>query len=129
MKKFLQELKEFALKGNVVDMAIGVIIAGAFSAIVTSFTTNIITPIIASLGGTEFGLVTELANEQFIDWGAFLSAIVNFFIMALVLFFMLKAFKKAEDLTKKPEPEPEPEPEGPSEMEQIIALLNDIKNK
>ncbi len=129
MKKFLKEFKEFALKGNVVDMAIGVIIAGAFSAIVTSFTTNIINPIIASLGGTEFGLVTPLANEQFIDWGAFISAVINFIIMALVLFFMLKAFKKAEELTKKPEPEPEPAPQGPTEMEQIISLLNDIKNK
>ena len=93
MKKFLEEFKAFALKGNVIDMAIGVIIAGAFSSIVTSFTENIINPIIACLGGTDIGLVTPLGSTgQYLNWGALLTAIVNFLIMALVLFFILKAF-------------------------------------
>ncbi|MBQ1477714.1 MAG: large conductance mechanosensitive channel protein MscL [Erysipelotrichaceae bacterium] len=130
MKKFLEDFKAFALKGNVIDMAIGVIIAGAFSSIVTSFTENIINPIIACLGGTEIGLVTPLGSTgQYLNWGALLTAIVNFLIMALVLFFILKAFKKAEDLAKKPE-EPAPEePKGPTEMEQVIELLKEIKEK
>ena len=130
MKKFLEDFKAFALKGNVIDMAIGVIIAGAFSSIVTSFTENIINPIIACLGGTEISLVTPLGSTgQYLNWGALLTAIVNFLIMALVLFFILKAFKKAEDLAKKPE-EPAPEePKGPTEMEQVIELLKEIKEK
>ena len=130
MKKFLEEFKAFALKGNVIDMAIGVIIAGAFSSIVTSFTENIINPIIACLGGTDIGLVTPLGSTgQYLNWGALLTAIVNFLIMALVLFFILKAFKKAENLAKKlEEPKPE-EPKGPTEMEQVIELLKEIKEK
>lgn len=130
MKKFLEDFKAFALKGNVIDMAIGVIIAGAFSSIVTSFTENIINPIIACLGGTEIGLVTPLGSTgQYLNWGALLTAIVNFLIMALVLFLILRAFKKAEDLAKKPE-EPAPEePKGPTEMEQVIELLKEIKEK
>ena len=75
MKKFLQEFKEFALKGNVMDMAVGVIVGGAFSSIVSALTDNILNPIIACLGGTEIGLVTPLGNTgQVIDWGAFISA-------------------------------------------------------
>ena len=90
MKKFLNEFKAFALRGNVMDMAIGVIVGGAFSAIVASLTENIILPIIASFGGTEVGLVTEIGNGQVINWGAFISAILNFIIIAFILFLLLK---------------------------------------
>ena len=70
MKNFLKEFKEFALKGNVMDMAVGVIIGGAFSSIVTALTDNILNPIISCFGGTEIGLVTVLGNTgQVIDWG------------------------------------------------------------
>ncbi|MBQ6126693.1 MAG: large conductance mechanosensitive channel protein MscL, partial [Erysipelotrichaceae bacterium] len=92
MKKFLEEFKDFALKGNVMDMAVGVIVGGAFSSIVSALTDNILNPIIACFGGTEVGLVTKLGNTgQVIDWGAFITAVINFLIMAFVLFTILKA--------------------------------------
>ena len=91
MKKFLEEFKDFALKGNVMDMAVGVIVGGAFSSIVSALTDNILNPIIACFGGTEVGLVTKLGNTgQVIDWGAFITAVINFLIMAFVLFTILK---------------------------------------
>ena len=119
MKKFFREFKKFISRGNVVDMAIGVIIASAFTAIVTSITSKIITPIINWLlllitggGGLdqiytylkkvylvdELGNATttiDLANSIYIDWGAFLTAIINFFIVAFILFLILKAFNAA----------------------------------
>ena len=99
MKKFLQEFKAFALRGNVMDMAIGVIIAGAFSGIVTSLTENFINPILS--------LVTTQALPEGFTWGAgvaaFLTTIVNFIITALVLFMLLKAMNKMMTIGKKPE--------------------------
>ena len=114
MKKFLEEFKAFALKGNVMDMAIGVIVGGAFSSIVGALTENILNPIIACLGGTEVGLVTPLGSTgQVINWGAFITAIINFLILAFVLFLILKAVNKMMSIGKKeeePAPEPDPEP-------------------
>lgn len=120
MKKFLKEFKEFALKGNVMDMAVGVIIGGAFSSIVTSLTDNILNPLIACLGGTEIGLVTPIGNTgQVINWGAFISAVINFLIMAFVLFCIVKAVNKAMSLGKKEEPAEE---EAPAKSDELIAL-------
>ncbi|MBR3357089.1 MAG: large conductance mechanosensitive channel protein MscL [Solobacterium sp.] len=130
MKKFMQEFKAFALRGNVMDMAIGVIIGGAFSAIVGSLTENIILPIIGSFGGTEIGLVTPLANGQVINWGAVITAILNFIIIAFILFCMLKAVNKAVNAAKKPVEEKPAEPKKSDELkalEEIIALLKDKK--
>jgi len=110
MKKFLEEFKEFALKGNVMDMAIGVIIGGAFTAIVTAFTDDFITPLISIFGGTEFGGKIPLPGPEgnAILWGDFISAVVNFLIVALILFSMLKAMNKLMNLRKKEEEETEP---------------------
>ena len=110
MKKFLEEFKAFALKGNVMDMAIGVIIGGAFTAIVTAFTDDFITPIISIFGGTEFGGKIPLPGPEgnAILWGDFISAVVNFLIVALILFSMLKAVNKLMDLGKKKEEEAAP---------------------
>lgn len=132
MKKFLEEFKEFALKGNVMDMAIGVIIGGAFTAIVTAFTDDFITPIISIFGGTEFGGKIPLPGPEgnAILWGDFVSAVVNFLIVALILFSMLKAVNKLTSLKKKEEEaEPEKEPE-PSKEEVLLTEIRDIlKNK
>ena len=128
MKKFMEEFKAFALRGNVMDMAIGVIIGGAFSAIVSAMTENIILPIIGSFGGTEVGLVTELANGQVINWGAVITAILNFIIIAFILFCMLKAVNKAINAAKKPVEEKPAAPVKSDELkalEEIIALLKD----
>ena len=110
MKKFLEEFKEFALKGNVMDMAIGVIIGGAFTAIVTAFTDDFITPLISIFGGTEFGGKIPLPGPEgnAILWGDFISAVVNFIIVALILFSMLKAMNKLVNLRKKEEEDTEP---------------------
>lgn len=129
MKKLLEEFKEFALKGNVMDMAVGVIVGGAFSSIVAALTDNILNPIIACLGGTEIGLVTPLGNTgQVINWGAFISAIINFLILAFVLFMILKAVNKMTALTKKEEePEPEAEPEPSDEVKLLTEIAAELK--
>lgn len=129
MKKFLEEFKEFALKGNVMDMAVGVIVGGAFSSIVAALTDNILNPIIACLGGTEIGLVTPLGNTgQVINWGAFISAIINFLILAFVLFTILKAVNKMTSLTKKEEEaEPEPEPGPSDEVKLLTSIAEELK--
>ncbi len=128
MKKFLEEFKAFALKGNVMDMAIGVIIGGAFSSIVAALTENILNPIIACLGGTEIGLVTPLGNTgQVINWGAFISAILNFLILAFVLFLILKAVNKMMAIGKKEEePAPEPDPEPSDEVKLLTAICEEL---
>ena len=103
MKKFLEEFKAFALRGNVMDMAIGVIIGGAFTTIVTSLTENLINPILGLAGGTDLsGFVLSLGGIE-LRYGAFLTSVINFLIMALVLFCLLKAVNKLLSIGKKPE--------------------------
>jgi len=116
----IKEFKEFALKGNVMDMAIGVIIGGAFSSIVTSLTDNFIKPLINSIGGSDIGgsirlpwvdytgLEPEEVSQLSLNYGAFISAIINFLIIAIVLFLMLKGMNKLINLRKKPEEEAAP---------------------
>ena len=109
MKKFLKEFKEFARKGNVMDMAIGVIIGAAFGAIVTAFTEDFINPLIACIGGSEIGGRTEIGNTgNYIEWGAFLTAVINFIIMAFCIFLMMKAVNKLVSVGKKKEAEAAP---------------------
>mgnify|MGYP002706723268 FL=1 len=117
MKKFFSEFKAFISRGNIVDMAVGVIIGSAFSAIVTALTNKIIMPFInllLSIGG-ENGLEKaytflkkvydangqlDLTKSIYIDWGAFITAIINFFIIAFVLFLVLKTAMKANSIFK-----------------------------
>lgn len=99
MKKFLKEFKEFALRGNVMDMAVGIIIGGAFSGIVTSLTDNFINPILNELTGNAVYTETEVLG--FVS--AFLSSVVNFIIMAFILFCLVKAINKLMSLGKKNE--------------------------
>ncbi len=103
MKKFLQEFKAFALKGNVMDLAIGVIIGGAFSSIVTSFTENIINPVINCIGGAKVQGRIHLIGDNYIDYGAFITAIINFLIMAFIIFLMMKAVNKLMTIGQKKE--------------------------
>lgn len=108
MKKFIEEFKAFALRGNVMDMAIGVIIGGAFTSIVTSLTDNLINPILGLFGGTDLsGFVLNLGGVE-LRYGAFITSIINFLIMAFVLFCLLKAVNKLTALDKKPEAPAEP---------------------
>ncbi len=109
MKKFIEEFKAFALKGNVMDMAVGVIIGAAFGNIVTALTENIINPLIGCLGNPEVtGLTLPLIKGQVIDFGAFITAVINFLIMALVLFCLLKSINKMMEIGKKKEEEAAP---------------------
>jgi len=108
VKKFIEEFKAFALRGNVMDMAIGVIIGGAFTSIVTSLTENLINPILGLFGGTDLsGFVLNLGGVE-LRYGAFITSIINFLIMAFVLFCLLKAVNKLTALGKKPEAPAEP---------------------
>lgn len=122
MKKFFQDFKKFISRGNILDLAVGVIVGGAFTAIVTALTNNIIRPlinwIIALIGGKE-GLasavtflskaykiedskkVVDLANSIYIDWGAFITAIIDFFIIAFTIFTVLKIVMRSRELAKE----------------------------
>ena len=103
MKKFFQDFKEFALKGNVLDMAIGVIIGGAFSGLVTSLTDCFINPLIGCIGGAEVQGKIHLLGDQYIDYGSFITAVINFIIMAFIIFLLMKGIKKLLSLGKKEE--------------------------
>ena len=102
IKKLLDEFKEFALRGNVMDMAVGVIVGGAFSDIVTSLTTNVLTPILNLCMGSEMYSLDDIKN-----FGAeFISSVVHFVIMAFILFMILKAVNKLVSIGVKKEEEP-----------------------
>lgn len=99
MKKFIEEFKTFALRGNMMDMAVGILIGGAFSGIVTSLTDNFITPVLKFITGAETYNLQDVAGFA----SSFVSALVNFFIMALVLFCLLKVINKLLKLGRKKE--------------------------
>ena len=132
--KFLKEFKEFALKGNVMSLAVGVIIGGAFQSIVTSLTENFIKPLIAVFTG---GVQTdEAGNPQYIggsftingvefNYGAFLSAVINFLIMALILFLLIKFINKVMSIGHKKKEE---EPAAPPAPDPQIVLLTEIRD-
>ena len=105
MKSFISEFKEFALKGNVMDMAVGVIIGAAFTAIVTSLVDDIISPLIGLFVKVDFNELTANVMGVDIKYGAFIMAIINFLIVAWVLFLVIKSLNKANDLKKKDEEE------------------------
>lgn len=132
MKKFLEEFKAFALKGNMMDMAVGVLIGGAFSALVTSLTENIINPVIGILFKADFNeVVLHLPFDINLGIGAFVSAVINFLILALVLFLMLKGMNKLLEFGKKEEPAPEaPEaPKAPTQEELLAEILAELKKR
>ena len=98
----LKEFKEFIMRGNVMDMAVGVIIGGAFSAIVTSLTDNFIQPLINLIGGAEIqGTIPLGTSGQALNYGAFLTAIINFIITAFVLFLMVKTMNTLDKKSKE----------------------------
>ncbi len=139
MKKFLAEFKAFALKGNVMSMAVGVIIGGAFQSIVTSLTANFINPLIALItGGTK---VDENGNPVYVggsfsingvefNYGAFLSAVINFLIMALILFMLIKGMNKLMEIGKKKEEAAKAaEPPAPTKEEVLLTEIRDLLKK
>lgn len=102
VKRFLGEFKEFINRGNVMDLAVAVIIGGAFAFIVTELTANIINPFISVVAGGSADTVPGLVVPGTeIDFGAFISACINFLIVAFVIFLLIKAVNKAQDLGNK----------------------------
>ena len=142
MKKFMEEFKAFAMRGNVIDMAVGVVIGGAFGKITTSLVNDIIMPLVSILtGGVDFSAwkwvlkeaVMEgsevVAPESELMLGNFINAILNFLIMAFVVFCIVKAINNMHDKLSKPEPAAEPEPEKepePTKEELLLAEIRDL---
>ena len=126
-KGFVKEFKEFVLRGNVVDMAVGVIIGGAFSGIVTALTDDFINPLINGIGGAEVGGTIKIYGGQVLRYGDFITAVINFLIMALVLFFILKGFNKLASIGKKEEEVVAPKTDEAILLEEIRDLLKKRK--
>lgn len=141
MKKFISEFKEFALKGNVLDMAIGVIIGGAFGKIVTSLVESIISPLLALLtNGATLDSLTITLREAVgenpaveLGIGAFLQAIIDFLIIALCLFLVLKAIMTAkakfEAMRKKEEEEAAEEAAEDTELSVLLEIKELLQKK
>lgn len=138
MKKFLDEFKAFALKGNVMDMAIGVIVGGAFASITGSLVSNVITPLLAFLFNSpntdalNFTLREAEGSQEAIvlGLGTFVGTIINFLVIALVLFSVIKAMNKAsamaEKLAKKKKEEEAAAPPEPSAEEKLLTEIRDL---
>ena len=147
MKKFFEEFKTFITKGNVLDMAVGVIIGGAFGAITSSLVGNVITPLLAWIFGApntdalNITLRPEVVNAAgevekealILGLGTFVGAIINFVIIALVLFSVIKAFNKAREAAAKKEEEAveeaPPEEPKPTAEDLLGEILDELKKK
>ena len=132
---FLSEFKKFAMRGNVMDMAVGVILGGAFGAIVNSLVNNVIMPPIGMLlGGMDFSELavtikhaTETTPAVVIQYGLFINTVINFLIIAFAIFLMVKGINKLENL-KNREPEPVKAPE-PTAEENLLTEIRDLLKK
>lgn len=129
MKKFVSEFKAFITKGNVMSMAVGIIIGGAFTAIVNSLVKDIISPVIGILtGGINFEELSVGVGEAQIMVGNFINAVITFLLTALVLFWIVKFFNKLENLKKKEEEAPKaPEEPKPTEMDVLTEIRDLLK--
>lgn len=129
MKKFFEEFKDFAMQGNVMDMAVGVIIGAAFKGIIDSLVNDIINPLIGIAFKTDFSsVVAHLPGGVDLKIGNFVSTVINFILMAFVLFLIVTTVNKAEELVEKPKEEKPEEPVKSDEtkaLEEIIALLKE----
>lgn len=125
MKNFMKEFKEFISRGNVMTMAVGIIIGGAFTAIISSLVDDVIGPLIGMiLGGVNFSKIAITVGSAELLIGNFIQAIITFILTALVIFFMMKGFNKFQ----KEEEEPEPEtPDDVKLLEEIRDLLKEQK--
>ena len=139
MKKFFNEFKEFAVRGNVMDMAVGVVIGTAFGKITTSLVNDVFMPLIGLLvGGIDLGQLNIVLKPEVLDetgtvvtaavtlgLGAFLSTVIDFILMAFVIFLMVKAINQLHKLGKKDEEE-EPEEEPAPTSEELLTEIRDL---
>ena len=127
MKKFISEFKEFISKGDVMSMAVGIIIGGAFTAIVNSLVGDVITPLLGIIiGGIDFTGIKITVGGAELMVGNFIQAIIVFLLTALVIFWMMKVFNRVF-ATKKAEPEVPAEPE-PAPVPEDVQLLREIRD-
>lgn len=124
---FIGEFKEFVLRGNVMDMAVGVIIGGAFSDIVTALTRDFINPLINGIGGAEVGGSIKIYGGQRILYGDFITSVINFLIMAFVLFMLLKIVNGIVAIGKKKEEKNGAKTVEPKKSDEIV-LLEEIRD-
>ena len=132
---FFAEFRKFVARGNVIDLAVGVIIGGAFSSITNSLVNDIIMPVFSAvLGGINFSdwkwvlkAATDTTEAITVNYGAFLSAVLNFFILAFAIFCMVKAINTLRDrMVKKAEAAPPPPPPEPSAEEKLLTEIRDL---
>ena len=153
-KSLWKEFTEFAIKGNAMALAVGTIIGGAFSTITKSLTNDLIMPVVnIFLGGTDFadlkiqlpritpvyeevidevtGIATQVEVPNYLYYGNFLSAVINFFILAMIVFFIVKGLNKLAEIGKKKEEEvvEEPAPPEPSAEEVLLTEIRDLLAK
>ena len=130
MKKFMTEFKEFISKGNVMTMAVGIIIGGAFTAIINSLVADVIGPIIGLiLGGKDFSTMSFGIGDAQIMYGNFINAVISFLLTAVVLFFIIKAFNTFDNLKKKEEEEEAPAEPEPSDEAKLLVEIRDLLKK
>ena len=137
-KGIVSEFKEFITRGNVMDMAVGIIIGGAFTAIVQSLVNDLLMPVIGALfGGIDFSTLKYVIRaadeaagieEAAIKYGSFIQAIVNFLLIAIVIFLLVKGINKMRRKKEEPAPAPAPDPE-PSEEVKLLTEIRDALKK
>ena len=137
-KGIVAEFKEFITRGNVMDMAVGIIIGGAFTAIVQSLVNDLLMPVIGALfGGIDFSTLKYVVRaadeaagieEAAIKYGSFIQAIVNFLLIAIVIFLLVKGINKMRRKKEEPAPAPAPDPE-PSEEVKLLTEIRDALKK
>lgn len=126
MKKFMEEFKQFIARGNVMDMAVGVIIGGAFSAITTSLINDIIMPLLGIFTGSiSFAALSVTVNGAVIAYGNFIQAVLNFLVMAFVVFCLIKAINRFHH-KKEEAPADPPAPPEPSAEEKLLTEIRDL---
>ena len=142
----LNDFKEFIAKGNVMELAVAVIIAGAFATIVASMTADLIMPIVGAIfgdvdfsnkfivlsGEVEAGMSLEAAREagaNVIAWGAFVSTVINFLILAFIIFLLVRYSNKVQERFKKEEEAAPEEPAGPTELDLLKEIRDELKKQ
>ena len=134
MKNFLKEFKQFAMRGNVIDLAVGVMIGAAFQSIVSSLVNDILTPLISTVfrlddfSSLKILLLDRGDSSVYLNYGTFIQSILNFILVALCIFILVKTINRF----RKEEPKPEEKPKLSTEtvaLNQIIALLEEKKDK
>lgn len=127
MKAFFDEFKAFAMKGNVIDLAVAVVIGAAFGKIVSSLVENIITPLIGLLmGGMDFSGLSYNVGDAVVTYGVFIQSVIDFVIVAFVIFMVIKGLNHAQDAFDKKEEEAKEE--KPAEPSEEVKLLREIRD-